>query len=217
MPETGPLADRIRAAIASAHDTVERTPFAVAMSSGRIDGSTYAVSLRPLLRLHEALENALSSVSDSPEIAAVFDPARMMRAPLLQADLTFWEPDGETPTRAEAAVLQLGRLFRSWAESTPWALLGALYVTEGSRMGSMILARSLAKAFEVRPEPGVGLDYHVVGIETRPADWQRFKAAVNSLRLTTSQSADILDAAVATMGGLIAVYASLPAEMPVPA
>lgn len=210
MPELGSLSDRIRAAIAPAHDTVERTPFAVAMASGRIDRDAYAAGLRPLLALHEGLEAALAAAHGTPEVAAVYDPRRMTRAPLLAADLAALG-DVPAPPAADAAVDRLTAEFPEWAAVRPWALVGALYVTEGSRMGSMLLARSLAAAFGVRPEPGVGLDYHVAGIATRPADWQRFKAAVNALPLTPARAADVLGAAAVTMDGLVAMYAALPA------
>jgi heme oxygenase len=180
------------------------------MATGRIDRDTYAAGLGPLLALHKGLEAALAAAHGAPEVAAVYDPCRMTRGPLLAADRVAL---GEVPAPA-AANVAIGRLadeFHEWAEFRPWALIGALYVTEGSRMGSMLLARSLSAAFGVRPELGVGLDYHVAGIATRPADWQRFKAAVNALPLAPARAVEVLGAAVVTMNGLVEMYAALPA------
>lgn len=210
------LADRLRAALAPAHDVVERTPFAVAMAGGRLSRAEYATGLGPLARLHAALEAALSPNRDSPVVAAVYDPARMARSPLLAADLAVLGEPAAVPA-ADAVIDELARRLGEWGRATPWALVGPLYVVEGSRMGSMLLARSLSAGFGVKPEPGVGLDYHVAGMATRPADWQRFKAAVNALPLTPAEADDVVAAATATMDALVAMYAALPAPDPVPA
>lgn len=81
-------------------------------------------------------------------------------------------------------------------------------------MGSMVLARTLAPALGVDRRPGAGLDYHLDGIATRPREWQRFRAALAALPLGPARQAAVEAAAVATMSGLLGLYADLPAGEP---
>lgn len=203
------LADRIRAALAPAHDAVEKTDFATAMAAGRLDRWGYAAVLPPLHGLHGALEARLALPSVAEWVGSVYRPETMARTLLVAADLSVL---GTPPSNsvAAAAVERLAEDFAHWSAARPWALLGPLYVVEGSRMGSMILARRLAETFGVRPEPGVGLDYHVVGLATRPAEWQRFKAALNAITFDRSQQDEIVAAASTTMDGLVEIYGALP-------
>lgn len=77
-------------------------------------------------------------------------------------------------------------------------------------MGSMMIARSLAKAFHRPMMPGVGLDYHMDGMETRPQVWKQFRQSLAELPLSASEQSDVLAAAVETMAGLVSLYSALP-------
>lgn len=205
------LADRIRATLAPAHDAVEKTPFAAAMAAGTLGRDDYAAGLRQLGHLHAALEAALANaLPRSPELAALYDPARMTRAPLIARDLAALGADPMDADPPTPVVARLTESFRRWAAESPWALAGPLYVVEGSRMGSMFLAKSLSKALGVPTDPGSGLDYHADGLPTRPRDWKQFRAALSELPLTASRQADVLHAASATMDGLVEMYGGLP-------
>ena len=200
------LADRIRAALAPAHDAVERTQFAAAMAAGTIGRREYVVGLGQLLHLHAGLEAALTDAP--PELAALYDPARMRRTPLIARDLAALgaEP-AASPVPAVAGVVDA---FFRWAAESPWALAGPLYVVEGSRMGSMFLARSLANAFGVTTDPGAGLDYHADGLATRPKDWQHFRATLSGLDLSEAKRIEVIRAAGTTMDALVELYDGLP-------
>jgi heme oxygenase len=208
------LPDRMRAAIAASHTAVEATPFARAMVEGRVTRETYAVMLRALYQLHAALEGGLvAAARQCPEVCAVYRPETMDRAELIAGDLTALGFDADA--EPEVAPDLLAAHIAEWARENPHALLGALYVVEGSRMGSMVLARTLGPALGVGRGPGSGLDYHTDGIATRPQDWQRFRGALAALPLTEAQQADALAAAEATMNGLVELYAALPVAEPV--
>ncbi|WP_439627320.1 biliverdin-producing heme oxygenase [Gemmata sp.] len=210
------LPDRIRQAIATDHTAIEDTPFARAMTMGAIDRDAYADGLRELYHLHAAVEAALGiAAAECREVAALFHPGHMTRSTLIAADLVAL---GSLPAvEPGAAVAAFAGELAGWAADRPWALLGPLYVLEGSRMGSMVLVRSLAPALRVDRRPGAGLDYHLDGIPTRPQEWQRFRAALAAAPLTDEQQADALAAAVATMRTLVALYAGLPAGAAAPA
>lgn len=197
------LPDRLRAAIAGAHTAIEATPLAAAMIGGTITREAYAGWLSEMHHLHIALEDALA---DCPQAAGLYQPDEMTRSRLLDRDRAAFGRDAfGTP---HEAIGELCERFADWREAAPWRLLGALYVLEGSRMGSMALARPLAKAFDVAPQPGAGLDYHLEGIATRPQKWQQFRAALAGLPLSDAQQADVCSAAVTVMVGLCELYSA---------
>jgi heme oxygenase len=210
------LPDKIRQAIAADHTAIEDTPFARAMTTGAIDRDAYAEGLRDLYHLHAAVESALgAAAAECREVAALFHPDHMTRSTLIAADLVEL---GSLPAGEPGPVVaKFAGELAGGAAAKPWALLGPLYVLEGSRMGSMVLVGSLAPALGVDRRPGMGLDYHLDGIATRPQEWQRFRAALAAAPLTDEQQADALAAAVSTMRALVALYAGLPAGAAAPA
>jgi heme oxygenase len=208
------LPDRLRAAIAPAHVAVEQTGFAHGMAAGTLSRADYAAGLAQLGHLHAALEAALGGAADA-RISAVYDPARMTRSPLVDRDLAAL---GEVVVAEPAdAVARLAEAFGRWAATAPHKLLGAVYVLEGSRMGSMVLARTLPKGLRVPPLPGHGLDYHLDGMATRPADWQRFRGTLAGLPLTPAEQDEVTAAAVETMDALVELYDGMPVHAAVPA
>jgi heme oxygenase len=202
------LPDRVRQLLGPTHAAIEQTAFARAMIGGTIDRAAYSRGLDQLGVLHSALEDALAT---RPEFVALYDPARMTRTDAIACDLVALGGEPAGPTDATDALCAA---IRGWAAASPWKLVGALYVLEGSRMGSMALVRPLSKALGVEVRPGTGLDYHLAGIATRPQDWQRFRATLAGSPLTESQQADVCAGAVGTMDGLFALYAALPVGTP---
>ena len=79
-------------------------------------------------------------------------------------------------------------------------------------MGSLFLAKSLARGLGVPAEPGCGLDYHLEGAAIRPRSWQSFKQQLDRIPFTTGQQTEIVDAAVATMQHLHGLYESCDVE-----
>lgn len=208
------LPDRIRQALAPAHVFVEQTAYAQAMVAGRIGRADYAAGLRQMGHLHAALEAALAAAAPRhPAVAALYDPARMDRTAAVARDL---DALGETATDAPApAAARAADAIAGWATDRPWALLGPLYVVEGSRMGSMVLARALGKTFGLDPrQPGTGLDYHADGLMTRPQDWKQFRQTLADLPLTEAESEDVCAAALQAMEGLVEMYAEIPVGTP---
>jgi heme oxygenase len=206
-----PAADlpaRLRQAIGAAHAAIEALPASRAMLEGRIRRQSYAVLLGQLWYVHGCLESRLTG--DHPA-AALFTP-EMSRAAVILRDLQVL---GGGVGPVAGATRQMVDALTAEAERSPWTLLGALYVLEGSRMGSMVLARPLARALGVAMNPGCGLDYHLDGAADRPRTWGRFKASLAMLPLSEADQAAAVRGAAVTMDGLFAVYAEHPPS-PVP-
>jgi heme oxygenase len=199
------LVERIRAGVSATHERIERVPFSQALIAGRLGRDDYVEALSQLYHVHEALERELGA---HPELEAVYRPESMARAGVLRGDLAALGAGGPHPCGGPAARLA-GR-FAEWSAAAPWSLLGALYIYEGSRMGSMMLHKPLARALGVESAPGRGLDYHLDGLAGRPAAWKRFRADLESLTLSPEDGDRLVAAAVETMDRTFDLYASLP-------
>jgi heme oxygenase len=202
------FAQRLRTAIADAHERIEALPLATAMVRGNVSRANYLELLGQLWRLHAALEDALAVC---PNLSVLYQP-EMARRETLKRDLAILGgalKPAAPPTRA------LMERFASWRTAV-WPLVGALYVFEGSRMGSMVLAAPLAGALGVPLAPGNGLDYHLDGMHDRPQTWREFKTALVGLPLDAAEQETVVRAAADTMDGLCAVYAAVPAASTIP-
>jgi heme oxygenase len=200
------LTDRLKHAIAANHARIESLPLTTAMVAGELPREAYLGLLSELEAVHEPLE---AEFERHAAHVPVYRPA-MARAELLRRDRAAL---GGDPLAAEPLPETRGLVerVREWADATPWALLGVLYVFEGSRMGSMVLGRRLSASLGVPAAPGHGLDYHLDGAADRPRAWGRLKGELDALPLTPAQQGDVVAAAAETMDRLCAVYAALPA------
>jgi len=215
------LARAIRTRLAERHDAIERLPFAEALVKGPLDPLHYVLALHQLRHLHRLLESALNQVLvRQPEaLGDLYNPSAMERTETLNRDLAFWNQHGATndgPPRPHPALDRFAQWLERIAVDQPHALLGALYVVEGSRMGSMLLTNSLVKLLHTDDQPGHGLDYHAEGRVDRPAIWSRFKAGLDQFAATqpTSHREAIQEAAAFTMDTLFEIYRDLPVPQP---
>lgn len=202
------LADRIRAEMAVIHAQIDSSPMAAALVSGQIDREAYGLLLGAMFDLHSAFEEALDAARVLPEMykAPSFFRADDIQRDLIALGIGEIEPTPET-------VADMIEAIREWPAVSPWKLLGALYVFEGSRMGSLFMAKSLARAFDLTPAPGAGLDYHLAGAATRPQTWMGFRQSINALQLNEADAADVLAGAVETMTALNEVYQHAPTRL----
>jgi heme oxygenase len=210
--DTMGIVERIRAAVAELHDRIERLPFSAAVMTGRLNRDEYARLLGQLLHAHAALEAELDA---RPELACVYRRETMARADALRGDLAALGYGGrDTPLHAVAAPMPQARAlaesFGRLARAEPWSLLGALYIFEGSRMGSMILYKALSRTLGVPAEPGRGLDYHMDGLPDRPKTWKKFREDLEAVPAGEPARDAIVTAAAETMGHVYRLYEALP-------
>lgn len=206
------LSLRLREAVAASHDAIERTPLAVAMQAGTLTRADYARLVQQTWRLHAAVEPAIAHGAES------FLPLRGLYTPdcarrdALAADLRALDASPQVPPHAGIVAIVARTQRQSW--HAPWALAGLLYVLEGSRLGSTVLARTLARGWNVPAQPGVGLDYHLHGLDGRGARWVTFKRVLDALPLSPVQASDVVTTAVRSMEDLRQVYADLTPPVP---
>ena len=199
------LMEQIRAAISESHVAIEKTDFSKAMLSEYIHPMDYARGITQLWYVHNALE---SGIAKNAVLESFFTPD-MIRTPTIVRDLSALgyrvdSMDALLETRTIVATLQ------SWSKDLPFALLGCIYILEGSRMGSLVIARFLSKALGNQPGSSLGIEYHTEGASATPMRVRSLKEQIERAELSQSQADAVKLGAVEFMSLLNEMYNALP-------
>lgn len=161
------LLQTAREASGSIHAKIEQTPLANDLVNGRVERPTYCTLLHALAQVHDRVEGRFHRKMFAP----VMSPT-LRRLHLLRGDIAAL---GEACVEVDFFAIDI---WENELEGTAsdWAWLGALYVLEGSRMGSRMLLRPIASALGVPTQPGQGVDYHLAAIGTAGQSWGILKA-----------------------------------------
>jgi heme oxygenase len=184
-----PIMDRLRDSTAELHRHAESRTLQRDMARGTVDRPTLARYLSQLFLVHSALESRLAQLVATRQRLEELFKADQHRAADLRADLHISGVEAAT-----VAPLPATRTLIEHIESVDSiALLGMLYVLEGSMNGNRFIVRSLMKAFGTTD--GAGLSYFNPYGEGQPQRWQQFKDAMNTASLVDDDVEGIIDAA----------------------
>lgn len=184
--------ERLRDETRPQHDATEQIPFSEAMMQRTLPRERYVGQLAAYERVHRALEDALAGATH-PTVQAVWrDDLRKQH--LLENDLTHFESERESVsadalTAADAYVQELNRL----AAEDEVALLGHLYVLEGSTLGGTILRQHIVAAYDLKNNDGVAY-YTPYGNAVMP-HWREFKQRMNAAITDPDEKQRVIDAA----------------------
>jgi len=198
------LSRELREGSAQLHREVEQRPLQRRMAAGRISRPEYRAWLRQMLLIHQAVNAALPRLAaGSPSLAHLGDFAAD-KPGLLRADLTAL---GDAEESAEP--LEATRAFVEWVrtDAPPAALVGVLYVLEGSTNGNRIIAARLKAAPPSDALSTRYLDPYGPDQRTRWADFKRMLDAVAFSRRELDSAVDAAQRtfrAVGDMGELLA-------------
>ena len=185
----------LREATRELHKEAESRPLQRSMARGTLPRGAYAMYLGQLRHLHSALEEALdSAVSAQPALRDLHTDERR-RVPDLDRDLAALGVEVSSvpvlpPTERFSARV------RQTAAENPVALLGPLYVMEGSTNGGKFLARVLQRSLGL--ENGDGLAYMDPYGDDQPRMWSSFKQIADEVPLDAQQSEAVTEAAKLT-------------------
>ncbi len=198
------LSNQLRTAMSEIHDKIEELPLSKAIIAGTISTEDYCALLQQLSYVHQVFEGEMESCS---QFAHLYQSETMARFAAIERDLEYFgNVESATPL---GETLEFCQQIHQWASESPVSLLGLLYVLEGSRMGSMVLAKSLGKAFALKMDLHHGLDYHIEGIATRPQVWVKWKLQLDQQAFSSSEMEKIIEASIAGMNGLYHIYQAL--------
>jgi len=182
---------RLREETRELHSHAESRPLQQQIARGEVDRERFAAYLGQLYLVHKKLESTLDHAkSDSPTIDRVATADRM-RVPDLESDLQFYQLDSIGLEPGAAAIRFYEVIDRLDAED-PVALLGSLYVLEGSTNGGKFLARVLRRAWNLDQE---GLSYFDPYGDQQPHRWAAFKSDMEDMGFDNDQQNAIVDAA----------------------
>jgi heme oxygenase len=195
MSEAGnTVMQRLKAETRDLHTHAETRTLQRAIASGEVDRTTFSAYLGQLYHVHRSLESALENSRDTIPIVRSLATGDRMRVPDLERDLAFFGVK-----RDEVAAGDSARRFSAQIEETretnPVALLGALYVLEGSTNGGRFLARALRRSWDLDSE---GLSYFDPYGDEQPQKWGAFKQQMDEALLDPGEEDAIVEMAKAT-------------------
>ena len=181
---TATIMRRLRDGTRAWHDALEATPFSLALLDRTLPLDRYVGQLAAYRIILDALETRLAGTDDET-VAAVWR-ADLAKVPLLERDLAFFDM-GEFPTETLDVARQCAAAIDG---QEPVALLGFLYVLEGSTLGALDLSWHVRATFDLTGE--AGLAYYDSGDRGR---WAGFTARMNAAVVCEPQQERVLDAA----------------------
>lgn len=186
---------RLRTETRDLHTHAETRQLLQEISRGQVTQETFADYLAQLHIAHRVLEEALEVAAASHESVAALATADRMRVPDLEKDLAHYGVDPES-VEAVPAAEEFASFVSSSLAADPVALLGALYVLEGSTNGGRFLARVLRQTWSLESDDGLAY-FDPYGKE-QPRMWASFREQMEATDLTAGQRDAILAAARAT-------------------
>ncbi|KAG6855754.1 hypothetical protein H0H87_011270 [Tephrocybe sp. NHM501043] len=168
-----PLATLLREGTRKAHETVENSPGALALLSGRLPKEEYIRYLMMLWHVYEAFEQALEQHATHPTLEPTYNPVLLARGPPIAADIAFlldvpessWQNHPIHLTllkdRPQALTAYVDRIRELAASQDPSPLLAHAYVRYlGDLSGGQIIRRTIAKAYSLDEALGQGLSFY---------------------------------------------------------
>ena len=201
---------RLRHETRQHHRATEAIPFSGAILAETLSRDAYAGQLAAYLPVHRALEAAIAG-GRHPALTAVWSDD-MGRIPLLEADLDEIGPPSVSTAAARAEGGEMAAWITALAARDPIAVLGVLYVLEGSTLGGALLRRHLADAFALTD---AGLRYYSpYGRHPKP-HWVAFGERMNAAVTDPADADGVVAAARETFARIGGILSALPAQHPV--
>ena len=205
------IMDRLKNETRSLHDEAEAHPFQKSIVKAKLSRERYVAYLSAMFHVHRGLESCLCRAGQASPVVRDMEVDSRFRENLLRQDLHHFKVDADAVAEPDA-VTELRRTLEDQTSKQPAALLGHLYVLEGSTNGSRFVARAVRRAYGLSGREGTRyLDPYG---DQQPAEWARFKEQMRAARFSRAQADSIVEAAKMMFRGVMAVCDDL---MEVPA
>lgn len=197
----------VRSAISASHFQIEQTAFSKGMLDGSMTATNYSRGLVQLWHIHGTLESCATSC---PEVSGFFTK-EMIRTETIVRDLQAFgfKTDSFGQMIETIAIVEQ---MKDWALESPCAILGCIYILEGSRMGSLMIAKPLGQTLGLAPGEVAGIEYHTEGAVSTPMRLRSFKEKVDQAGLGADAEAELIQGGVRFMNLLNTLYAALPMD-----
>jgi heme oxygenase len=182
----------LRRATRGWHQALEALPLSQRLAQGSISLAEYTALLADMYHVYHAWE----VIGQAALAAAGYPwPVLSSRAAAIARDLAFWqfELPLTPPCPQQLWVSQIEAL-----PAAPAAWAGVGYVLEGSRLGSQLIGKALAKAWNCPERLGHGLDYHLEAAQQLSHYWPKVTGYLERIGEHPESRQALLSAAVAT-------------------
>lgn len=198
---TEPIAARLKSETRELHTVAEHHPIQHGLVRGELPLQLYVANMAQLLCVHRALERALRAACETCDAVRTLVREEYFQAPRLSADLRHFgaDPEMASPT---PATQELCARIEQCAQEHPAALIGYLYVLEGSNNGARYIARAIRRAYNLEHVGATHLDPYG---DEQPAKWAAFRETLNSLDLSPDEADAIIEAADDMFRGVSAI------------
>jgi len=196
------ISERLKADTMDLHMEAERHPLQGAMIRGLIGRETYAAYLGQLFLVQTAMERRLRALGEREARVARIAREDLCIAGLQRSDLVFFgvEPEGVEPLAETASAIARQD---EEADREPIRALGRHYVLEGSKNGSVFIAKAIRKGLGLAGEEGVrSLEAH--GARQREV-WARWKSDADGLELSEAERDAVVESARAMFADVIGI------------
>jgi heme oxygenase len=183
--------DSLRESTKDMHNDTEGHEFQKSLGSGTLDKGRYVVYLEQLYLMHKHLAELLGQkAAASPAIDNVVKDYHHDHSSVL-GDLKHFGKDGAEAKPLKATTAICARM-DELAKSNPEALLGHLYVLEGSTNGAKFMAKSIIAGMHLPEDRGASY-FDRYGDKQRER-WTAFKERMNANNFSQSQIDAIVSA-----------------------
>ena len=188
------------------HSELESLPYFKALIDHKLPLECYVNQLQALAVIHGVLENEIT-ISADKRVLSVWNDG-LKKLPLLQEDLKFFEPrvESNNPSSIEAALAMTEKIRLRRLEN-PIALLGYLYVFEGSTLGNKMHRPDISQTFHLAEMNGCRY-YSSYGDEVSP-HWKQFSEKMSAVLVNPALHNPIIEAAHEAFAGLAVLYKTL--------
>lgn len=198
------LADVLKERTAEQHRRAETRPLQKALASATIDRTDYARWTVAMHAVHESLERSLQVLlAGRGDLDGLGDLIATNEAHVARLAADAEALGASSGDRPGAAVRGIVADLEDLARETPVALLGSLYVLEGSMNGNRFIARGLAAAWG----DAAGCSYLDPYGEAQRTTWQRWRGGLDAIdaHLTDGERDAVLQAAGAMFDAVTAL------------
>ena len=176
--------DLLRESTSEMHNSAEANEFQHKLSGAKVEKDELAKYLQQLYLIHQSVSSLIEQkqTSNTALRHVVRDYHHDLTCIINDIEYLGEKPELAEPLKSTADLIAS---MTATSMSTPAALLGYLYVLEGSTNGAKFLAKALRKGLDLPVEAGASY-FDRYGEQQRER-WNGFKQAMNEVDFTTEE------------------------------
>ncbi|KAI5108793.1 heme oxygenase 1 [Silurus meridionalis] len=204
------LSEQIKAVTKDSHVRAENTELMLAFQKANISLHQYKLRLCSLYKIYEALEEELDRNASHESVAPIYFPQELARMEALKKDLEhFYGQEWREKMTVPAATLRYAQRLREIGSEHPEYLVAHAYTRYlGDLSGGQILGRITQKSLGLKNGEGLGF-FSFPAVSSPNLFKQLYRSRMNSIELTETQRAGVLEEAVRAFEFNIQVFEEL--------